>query len=199
MQARTRAQRNHQARQWGEVYEMMKSMKEQFESASPLEQQQLEWLSPPPPPGPSFRFDDVKKIVEQPMVALLGPIISAVAPALMELDMGLIETADPQGFITSDNPCAWYDSELLRVHPFYRDPSLASPTIEVILPITPKCQLLFNRREFNSRFVVPENVVDFYNRLTRHHADEFFITNRNEVKPFWFTEEPLPEYAWENR
>ena len=156
-------------------------------------------LSPPPDENaPSLSFEEVKNIVEQPMAAMLGPTISAVTPALLTLDMGLVTTDDEQGFITSDDPCVWYDPELVRLPPFYRHPALVSKTIEVILPLTPRALLLYNRRGFNYRFSAPTNVVQFYNRLTRSNAGEHFVSNVNKVDPFWFTEEPLPDYAWEN-
>jgi hypothetical protein len=199
MKARSKAQRDHQGGQWGEVFEMMRSMNEQFKNSTPDQLDALSRMSAPPSGGPSLSFDDVKRIVEQPMGALLAPTISAVAPILHTMDMGLVSNSNPQGFITSDNPCIWYDPELVRMPPFYRHPSLMSPTIEVILPIAPSHMLLFNRRGFDSIFVAPDDVVQFYNRASRFHADVYFVTNCHTTKPFWFQQEELPDDAWERR
>ena len=49
-----------------------------------------------------------------------------------------------------------------------------------------------------SRPSASSTAVMFYNRLTRFHAHEYFVTNRNSTQTFWFEEEPLPPYAWEN-
>ena len=116
----------------------------------------------------------------------------------MKMDMGIVFTDDDQGFITSDDPCVWYDAELVRLPPFYRHPALTSPTIEVILPIGPNRMLLFNRRGFRSEVSAPRKVINFYNRLVRFGADEHFVSTRDAIDPYWFEEEPLPEYAWEN-
>jgi hypothetical protein len=198
-QARTKAQRDHQAGQWSKVFDLMKSMKAQFETSTPEQREALSRFSPSPDEErPSLSFSDVQKIVEQPAAALLLPTVAAATPILMQMDMGIVITDDRQGFITSDDPCVWYDPELVRLPPFYRHPALTSSTIEVILPIGPSRMLLFNRRGFNSVFSAPKNVIDFYNRVVRFEADEYFVSNADAVDPYWFEEEPLPTDAWEN-
>ncbi|MEO8380933.1 MAG: DUF4238 domain-containing protein [Acidobacteriota bacterium] len=143
-------------------------------------------------------IEDVERMVEQPMAEVLPAAIRVVTPILMHMNMGIVETDDPQGFITSDDPCARYDPELVKLPPFYRDVNLMSPTVEVTLPISPRMMVLFNRRGFDDRFSAPANMIDFYKRLAHGFASEIFVTNQDSTKQYWFDREPLPDYAWEN-
>ena len=68
------------------------------------------------------------------------------APLLLQMHMSVLVTDSELGFITSDNPCVWFNPTLHRLPPFYRSPGLAQQDIEVSLPLSPNHLLFITHR-----------------------------------------------------
>jgi Protein of unknown function (DUF4238) len=119
------------------------------------------------------------------------------APLYFSMNMSVLVTNDPVGFITSDSPCAWYNPKAHTLPPFYRSPGLAQRDIEVTLPLTPQLMLLFSHHTFGPYLDVGEIFVEHANHRVRAFADKEFVSWKGELRPEWFADMPMPDDAWE--
>jgi hypothetical protein len=118
---------------------------------------------------------------------MLSANVVQTTPLLYERPYLVLEAPNNNSFITSDDPCVWFDPA------YYQNPrpfgagGLISPTLEITLPLSPKQMLLFGGALIASGIHVPiENeMVDNLNRRTRLFSDEFFISNKSKVNPSW--------------
>lgn len=139
--------------------------------------------------GNRLSMEDVQRMVEQPTQEMLSAVVTGVSPMLLEIPFVIVEALEAPGFITSDDPCVWFDPAN------YLDPAprgaggLSSPTIEITLPLSPNHMLYFSRKHAfpNIYLPVPErDLVDRLNARTRAFAHEFFIANQPEARAEWF-------------
>lgn len=193
---RTPARRDHFAGFWGEVLEMMERVEESASTATP--EQRRAMTSLPRPSGPTLGYEDVRRIVERPMEKMLPPLIRSATPLLMGLDCLVVNSPKP-GFITSDHPCVWFDPEAYKRPPFYQQPAIMYPSIEITLPVSPRQMILLNRRGLSGYIDVHERHVDDFNRRTRFECSEYFVSFSNATKPTWFDPGVEPEDSWAKR
>lgn len=114
----------------------------------------------------------------------------------MQLDLVVFTTTASPGFLTSDNPCVWFDPDSYRRPPLYQGAGIASPGIEITLPVSPDQLLIFQRGGLNGYFPVTEHAVDQMNRRTRFGCAEYFVANANTTRPIWFDPGEEPEDSW---
>ena len=126
-----------------------------------------------------FTIKEVKDMAENPVQHVMPLIIQELAPKLMLLDLAVFHTNDPIGFITSDNPCVWYDF-------LNRLPSLDSETVELSMPISPNRLVIFNNSGVAGYIQIETNYLDEINRRTHLNACSNFVANQNQVKNIWF-------------
>lgn len=195
-QARTPAQRDHLRGQWAKVLEMADRMAEWGKTATP--EQKLAAGSIARGSGPSLSHEDVKRLVEEPMATMLLPQIQAGTPLLLRLDCAVLVSAGLV-FITSDYPCVWFDPEAYKRAPFYQQPALIYPSIEITLPVSPRQLILLNRQGLSGYVDVPERMVDEYNRRTRFQCAEYFVSSSCATKPIWFDRGVEPDDSWRKR
>jgi hypothetical protein len=141
----------------------------------------------------------VKRLAEQPMQTMLIPQITAATPLLVQLDLVVLNSGYKAGFITSDNPCVWFDPEAYKRPPFYQTPALLYKSIEITLPVSPRQMILLNRRRFSGHVYAPERAVDELNRRTRAHCADYFVSDTSSTKPIWFDLGVEPEDSWRTR
>ena len=195
-QPRTPTFRDHLAGQWAKVLEDMDQMMDWAKTATPEQKRAASLIAHGS--GPSLGYEDVKLLAEKPMQNMLVPMIQQVAPLLTRLDFMVLVSAGPT-FITSDFPCVWFDPEWHKRPPMYQAPALMYESIEISLPVSPYQLILLNRRGFAGYCDVRERVVDEYNRRTRFHCSEYFVSNTNATKPVWFDIGVEPEDSWRKR
>ena len=133
----------------------------------------------------SISYEEVKAVAKHPLQTLLHPMIRAEAPLLYRLDLSVCETTDKVGFITSDAPCVWFDSEACKRPPMYQAPALMYKTIEIRFPVSPRQMIVLNRMGLRGYVLANEEIVDELNRINRFHADEHFVVNSNVKKTVW--------------
>lgn len=194
MHARTRAQREHTRQQWQRVFNMGEELKEWAKTATPEQKAAMGGLSSG---GPSLTHEDVKELVVNPLQNALFPTISTLTPLLCMLDCAILETDNNPGFITSDNPCVWWDPEAYKRPPLYQAPALIYESIQIMLPISPHKIILLNRMGLNGYIPMEDMAVDDLNRITRFSAHEYFIVNINYKKDIWFDPGVEPDDSWE--
>jgi Protein of unknown function (DUF4238) len=147
--------------------------------------------------GPSFSYEEVKSMVEKPMQTMLVPSIEVQLPYLVDMDSVIMECSTETGFITSDNPCVWWDPQAYKKPPFWRSPGLVTRTLEISMPISPGQRIILNWQGFRGYIPVPERMVDNANRLTRFFCSQHFVSNSATAKPIWFDPGVEPEDSWE--
>lgn len=185
MHGRTRAQREHRRKYWEETLETMKGLSEWAKTAPPDKLQSLSFSGPSSSKGRTLSQEDVERIVEYPAQTALPHFILIETPILCQMSLGILYTDDDLGFITSDHPCVWFDPE-------HRFPGLASETIEVTLPVSPKSLLFFNRLNVSGYIPVPPIFVREANRRMLYFGCEReYIVRRNQVRPYWFVADPF--------
>jgi hypothetical protein len=146
---------------------------------------------------PSGTIEDVERIVASPVEHLMPPMIAAQLPILAEMNMTILTTDDPVGFITSDEPCVLFDPNAYKRPPIYRSPGLAFETIEVTLPASPTQLVLLSWRGPEGYREAPLAAVENLNRLRRFHAHEYYVVNANVSRPIWFHPGVEPKDSWE--
>lgn len=188
MHGRTRAQREHRRKQWGEVLETMNKLSELAKTVPPDKLQSLSFGGPPSSKDKDLTLsqEDVQRIVEYPAQTALPNFILLETPLLCKMmSLAILSTEDDLGFITSDHPCVWFDPE-------HRFPGLASKTIEVTLPVSPKSLLFFNRLNVSGYIPVPLIFVqDANRRMLAFGCEREYIVRRNQVRSYWFVADPF--------
>ena len=198
-QARTPAQRDHQQKEWGKVLDMGNKMLEWAKTATPEQKEAAAALSSLDR-GPYMDHEHVKMLAEKPLQAAMAIAIEVATPLLMGLDLAVFTCPeDAPGFITSDNPCVWFDAEACKRPPFYQSLGLCYESIEITLPISPSQIILLNRRKYEGYFSAPEKLVDELNRRTRSSCADYFVNNTNAVRPIWLEQGVEPEDSWRKR
>ncbi len=190
MFARTRAFAKHQSNQWQKVLDMGERIQAAMDSATPEKRQRMmAALSfPHHDEHKSLSTEEVRQLAEHPLQSSLIAYIVQLAPLLYRTPFFILVTTDATGFITSDDPCVWFDPAV------YQDPrpfgagGLVSPTLEITFPLSPHQMLFFGNGLSGSGVYLPVNdfIVNNLNKRTRLSADEFFIANSPTLNPAWF-------------
>jgi hypothetical protein len=196
-QARTPTQRDHLGGQWAQVLEQMEHMEDWAKTATPEQRRDASTLGQGS--GPSLRYEDVKRMAEKPMETWLMPQIEAATPLLAGLDFAVVECDRERSFITSDNPCVWFDPQWHTRPPLYQAPALIYPSTEITLPISPRQLIWLNRHGRSGYFSAGERPTEEFNRRTRFQCSEYFVSNSNRTKPEWFDPGVEPEDSWRKR
>ncbi len=129
----------------------------------------------------SISYEDLKVVVNNPIENIMISAINAEAKALLELDFAVLYTEKDDTFITSDNPCVWYDSKAHLRPPLHQSPALKYESIEIILPISPTHCILLNRKNLNGYINVDTNPerINYINQLVFENSEKKYISNDN--------------------
>ena len=130
-------------------------------------------------------YDDVKQIVDQPIQTLMGTETLVNFQLLSKMNLTLLYTNSPRGFITSDSPVVMTDPKL-KEGDFY-GVALGSPSVEVICPLLPRISALFTHYGPEQYLKLDELHLAELNRRIRFHAYKYFIANTKETNPYWFS------------
>jgi hypothetical protein len=199
MYARTKASEDRARPIWQELLDKIKKMEEWFKTAPPekIKKAMPSLISSPETKAAYITTEEIQQIVASPVKTLLTEYIMTAIPLLEKLDLAIIETSTKPGFITSDDPCVWFDPHgYKRPYP-YQGPALMYPSIEIHLPSSPTQCLFFNRQGQQGYIelakygpLVDAQVVAEANWRTRLNAREYFVTNCNELLLKWFIKSP---------
>lgn len=196
MHARTPVRRQHNAAIWNEVLRQGKQISQRVKNLTA--QERANFVAEPRRlhRGLTIPPEKIEQWTKEPLQSWLGPEATNLAPVLFQMDSVLYETSDATGFITSDNPCAWFDPEAYKRSPFYQAPGLMYETIEITFPVCPQFMLLFNWRGLNGHFDAGARDLDQFNGRTRFFADKYFVVNSKTKKEIWFDPGIEPEDSW---
>lgn len=189
MRVRTPRNREHIRSQWGHALKMGEDLKRKMEAMSQKERDEVaktRVISAPVKKVASLSLEDVRKMVNEPLQITLLPVIVRQAPLLFTLDFSVHCAPTGMEFITSDDPCIWFDPQLIGGNPNWNVPTLGSNTIEVILPVSPNQCILLNKKGVTGYLDASPQMVTGINRLLRLNADKKFVNSKNTVREEWF-------------
>lgn len=139
---------------------------------------------------------EYKKVVDlhkdQPMLFHIFQFINITAPYLSNLNCAIYETKNTPGVITSDNPCLWLDPEIHKPNYQPKFFGIGSPTLNVIMPISPKQFISLEMNGYDGYKTINSNpnseneMVNALNRLIVLNSDEFIVINKNIIIESWF-------------
>lgn len=195
MHARTKVNREHVRHTWAQSLEQMRKLRQRAETATEELRTAASISTASGSTKRGFTYEDVKRMVEKPLQTTLPVQVSVAGPLLYELDFAIVTTNDAIGFITSDNPCVWWDNNAYKRSPFYRSPALMYDTIEITMPVSPKQCILLNRQGLKG--YLPTDQPDIINRRTRFFADEQFVVRKKLKREIWFDPGIEPNGSWE--
>jgi hypothetical protein len=188
MWLRTESAMDHVVAEYRPLLELGKAMEEWAKTATP-EQKRAASRTLSTGKSPTMTLADVVSIVTEPATVLTDRMVSLIRLFFQfKLDLAIVETTTPLGFVTSDNPCVWADPEGHERPPAFRAPALMYNSIEITLPISPSQVLMLNRQGLDGYQSCGEIAfADEINRRTIGLAKESFVSRQQETRAEWFT------------
>lgn len=165
-QVRTAGMRNHQRNQWAQIREIGERMEREMRDATPEKREAMARMGRVMATGSGgLTMEQVRDLENAPIQHMVAPVLRSVVPILKKMHTAVLCTDDPLGFVTTDHPCTWFDPLAYRRPPLYRSPGLATPTIEVTLPISPrKCLLISHQPHITGYIDIGERALNALNR-----------------------------------
>lgn len=191
MYARTKKFEIHQRKIWNHVLEYSNNFQMEF-NRLPIDRQNniSSILTTPDLNAEDYlSLEDVKELATHPIQNLLSPTVLQLTQLLIKRPFTIIDIYTKDIFITSDNPCVWFDIAN------YKNPrpkgagGLISPTLEITLPLSPKQMIFFGSKLLSAGLYISvsdKNIIELFNRRTRLFADKYVISNNESVNSNWF-------------
>jgi hypothetical protein len=190
MYSRTKAYGEKQSKNWQAVLDLGENIYAAFDKASPEEQERMSraLTSPGLNIENSMTMEDVQGLVEQPIQSFLSVNVTELTPMLFKRPFLILESADSNPFITSDDPCVWYDPASYQKPRPRGAGGLVSPTLEISMPLSPNQMIFFGMKLNVSGAYIPieDQMVDQLNYRTRLDSHDYFISNSPEARQSWF-------------
>jgi len=197
-QIRTTKSREHHKEQWGNVLKVADNLNEKLKGMSENQKTDFSKISVSSSTDPKFTYEQIKELSEKPLQKMMSPVIKSVTPILLKMDMAILCSNNDQKFITSDNPCIWYDPEAYKNPPLFRSVGLINKFIEITIPISPDQCLLFNWQKIGGYLAIDSEGVIRMNQRQIAFTDKEFVAHENKTNLEWFKETEMPDDAWEN-
>jgi hypothetical protein len=191
MFSRTKAFGEYNSGQWKRVLDMAEKVKTSVENASSEQRKRMiTSLSSPITNNQSrVTIEEVREIVDNPIQSLLPEYVEILGPEFLEMPFIIFHTENETGFITSDNPCVWYDPASLLIPPPLGAGGLVSPTLEITFPLSPSQLLVIASSLPTSGIYIDMNNIEHLNEInhrTRFFAKEYFVSNNPKIESIWF-------------
>jgi hypothetical protein len=178
MFARTKLQRDEQKDIW----------QEWLDSVEKMPREALTYVKT------TAQYLQVKELQRQPMAYHLFNFVNITAPYLHQMNCAIYEAVSTPGFITSDNPCFWFDPAIFNPRTPVSFFGIGSPTLNIILPISPTQYISLERNGFDGYAkLAPDpkedrKMVDLGNNLTATNSHAYIVVNKNTFNESWFYE-----------
>jgi len=185
MHNRTVASREYAEGEWDRVITLGDEMKNQYNEI-PIEKRENIVLPGKLGRGKSYSLEELKQMVEEPVQNIMLPRILTEFELYRKMHVSFLITDDEVGFITSDDPCIWYDPEAYKRPAFYQSVGLGCQSVEVSMPISPRVTLFVSHKQLPLYLKVDKKTVDNFNHKVRFYADKYFIVNQNFKNEYWF-------------
>lgn len=177
MHQRSPVMRDHHRDAMMQVVALGESMREGLARASPAQRDKMiQASSRSLSKGPSVALDDFKALAEADFGYLLPNRIFIEAKELSKLNMAVLHTVHPVGFITSDCPVVWWAADENGL-PLKRPLGLRHLDIEVSMPISPRAIAFFSHEEMPPHIDLDEENRAEMNMRVHHECYDVFIAN----------------------
>lgn len=179
--ARTPSRINFMVKQFQPLLNKMEQMIAAEENVSKYEQKIIKREVLIAESQNSISYEELKEVVNNPIEFIMIDSINVEAEELAKLDMCIFFTKEPDGFITSDNPCVWYDSESHLRPEMYQSPALKYDSINIILPISPTHCILLNKKGLKGYVDIDTNpeTIQHINQIIYANCDKKYISNNS--------------------
>lgn len=193
MKGRTVAFRDHQRSQWQRVLDLGKDVEASVSKLSHEERMAVGRRSmPQSSTRPSMTLADVQKLADMPVQLMLPAVIDSQVPFLSQMEMTIYCTGSSPGFVTSDNPVAWFDPEAADRPFMFAAPALMHRTTEVTMPLSPQHLVVIRHADPPTRGIKPILYVDAWditvrnmNRRTVWHASKTIVSCADGYREEW--------------
>lgn len=183
MFGRTKTYREHLRSTWGRALDLMERVEEAHKNATPEQREQMKRaLSPigrPEDRNRTISKEEVEELVANPLQNMLPAMVQAIVPQLMQIPWVVMVVPKGSAFLTSDTPCVWFDKGEYETPRARYAGGLASPTIEVTMPLSPRQMIVFaNRLRATGYWTgLRRRDVESLNERTLMMAEEYVVRN----------------------
>lgn len=186
-QTRTVSFRDHQREQWGKIREQMELLEAAHgERASSSGRAVVRLNNRSTGEDVAIGIEEVKEIEANPIQEIIGSFLNVVVPMFSRMSLAVFCAEDGYEFVTSDQPCVWFDKEGCKLPMAARRLALGSPSIEVTLPISPsQCLALTHTPRLRGFMSLPADEVDELNKRHIAHCKESFISRSPILRTAW--------------
>jgi len=127
-------------------------------------------------------IEKLEEIVANPIEHLMPTFIDTVSKSLLDFELAVFYTETDKVFITTDNPCVWFDSQAHMRDPMYQSVGLKYESTEIVLPISPTHCIVLKRKGINGYVNIDTNPpsIDIINTLLYESSDEHYYSNSKE-------------------
>lgn len=188
MFGRTKTYREHLRSTWGRALDLMEKVEEAHKKATPEQREQMHRALQPVGPRKGAQRgiskEEVVELVANPLQNMLPVMVQAIAPQLIQIPWVVLVAPKDCSFVTSDTPCVWFDKGQYQTPRTRYAGGLASPTIEVTMPLSPRQIIMFSNRLRITAYWsgLSRRDVESLNERTISMADEFVVRNTRHPK-----------------
>ncbi|MFZ4286614.1 DUF4238 domain-containing protein [Variovorax sp. HJSM1_2] len=179
---RTQINRDRHRAQWGQVVKIGEEMMSKLSEMSPDARSQFAKMQPASGKSNGLTLDQARKLRDEPIQTTLVPAIKKLVERFDRMEAAVLFAQGSARFITSDNPCVFYDANARARPPLRAFPDIASPTFEVSMPLSPIACLRLGPKRTGHYAVSDDNVVAINNR-TAAAAARFLVATTREGWP----------------
>jgi hypothetical protein len=196
MHSRTDPVANGLQEAWSKIGEMVKNMEDVIRRGDAAKFPRIS----PPGEGSPISSADTAYLVENVRPLAVESALETAAPIIWRMSLAFVEAPKGSFFVTSDNPCVWFDPTAYRRGPFDRGVGLAMKDIEITMPISPEVvAIVTHNPDARGYMRLTDAQVQELNRRTVAFCDEKFVSQSRATLPSWFDPGTSPPDAWENR
>ncbi len=149
--------------------------------------------------GPTPDGEELRDLLTNHPAFYVTATMETAAPVLFGMNLTILTTDDPVGFITSDSPVVMFNPQAYKFPPYYRPPGLAMIDIEITLPLTPRHMAVYTHFPRAGAYLkLEKKFLDEMNRRTWFHAAHEVVSRTGLVEDVWSEGRtgPEPVDAW---
>ncbi len=133
---------------------------------------------------------ELKKEKENAHAMSLASSLPSVTATLVKMNVAFLCSKSKNSFITSDNPCYLFNSQMQwqRIY----SPDLNQRNVEVRMPLSPEITVDFSWvNNLRGYLAFEPDMIHELNRATYNNADGHFIARSPKLKRRWFRRHPI--------
>jgi hypothetical protein len=161
---RTQINRDRHREQWGQAVKIGEEMMLKLSEMNPEARARLGRSQPANGKSNGLTLDQARRMRDEPIQMTLVPAIKTLVERFDQMEAAVLFAHGSTRFITSDNPCVFYDANARPRPPMRAFPDIASPTFEVTMPLSPIACLCLGSEGAGHYTVSDDNVVAINNR-----------------------------------